>query len=79
MRSVFDLQPGVRYRVLRQIRDYYDNLFGVGETLTYVERFYLPYDGGHTLVFAERRMYLQQTEHAKILSALGEFLASDGD
>ncbi len=64
--------------MLREIRDYYDNFFSVGETLTYVERFYLPYDGGHTLVFAERRMFLQQDEHADILQSLGDFLAADG-
>lgn len=74
MRNVLDFQPGMTYQVLREIRDYYDNVFGVGERLTFAERFYLPHDGGHTLVFAERRMYLQKDQHANILGALGEFL-----
>lgn len=77
MRSVLDLQPGSTYTVLREICDYYGNVFQVGEKLTFTARHYLPYDGGHTLVFADRGMYLQQNEHAAILSALGDFLAPD--
>lgn len=77
MRSVLDLQPGMTYTVLQEIRDYYDNIFQVGEKLTFTARHYLPYDGGHTLVFGERRMYLQKDQHAAILSALSDFLDPD--
>ncbi|MEJ5225944.1 MAG: DUF3601 domain-containing protein [Anaerolineales bacterium] len=77
MRSVLDLQPGITYTVLREICDYYDNIFQVGEKLTFTERHYLPYDGGHTLVFGERRMYLQKDMHAEILDTLGDFLAPE--
>ncbi len=61
--TVYSLVPGVTYRVLRAFTDFYGQAFTPGEALTFVERHFLPYDDGHTLVFTgasgERRMYVQ--------------------
>ncbi len=73
--SVYDLQPGRRYRVLRDFSDHYGNRFETGERLTFRGRSFLPYHGGHTLQFEERGIWLQEEDNADILGRFGEFLA----
>ena len=76
MLSVFNLEPGVVYEVVKPFADYYRNQFSVGEKLTYVERNYVPYHGGHTVVFRERKLYLQDDENADLIDSLGEYLTA---
>jgi hypothetical protein len=69
------LRKTSRYRVIRDFVDFYNNPFRQGEILTFVEVHFLPYDGGYTVVFKERNLYLQEQENAAILDALGDYLS----
>jgi hypothetical protein len=65
--TVYSLVPGRLYRIGKELVDHYRDVFHVGVELSFVERHFLPHDGGHTVVFklpdgAERRMYLQEGE-----------------
>jgi hypothetical protein len=65
--TIYSLVPGRLYRVGRELVDYSRTVFHAGEALVFVERHFLPYDGGHTVVFklpdgTERRMYLQEDQ-----------------
>jgi hypothetical protein len=62
--SVHRLVPGRAYRVIRDFRDFYEGAFVAGEVLHFVEQHFLPHDGGHTLVFRERGMYVQDETSA---------------
>jgi hypothetical protein len=72
--QLHQLERSARYRVLRAFQDYYRNAFGEGEILTFVERHFLPYHGGHTLIFKERTLYLQEDENAELINSFGLYL-----
>lgn len=72
--GVYGLNPGVTYRVIRQIKDCYGDVFPVGTELLFVRRHFLPYHGGHTLVFRPRPMYLQEDLNAEVLERLDAYL-----
>lgn len=72
--GVHGLVAGASYRVLREIRDHYGNVFPVGMELLFVRRHFLPYHGGHTVVFQPQAMYLQEEEHADVLARLEAYL-----
>ncbi len=67
------------YVVVKSFTDYYANHFAAGEKLVFVQKHFLPYDGGHTLVFRERRMYLQEDEQGKIIGNFNDYLAAASD
>ena len=75
MVDIYTLEKGATYVVSRRLTDFYGNVFAPGEVLTYVERHFLPYHGGHTVVFKERNMYLQEDENRDILDAFAEYLS----
>ncbi len=75
MTDMYTLEPGAVYSVRRPFTDFYGNVFSPGETLTYVERHFLPYHGGHTIVFRERNIYLQEDENRDIVDSFSEFLS----
>jgi len=58
--DIYSLNSGATYVVKKQFSDYYGNAFEAGEKLTYLEKHFLPYHGGHTIVFKERNLYLQE-------------------
>jgi hypothetical protein len=77
--TVHSLLPGHVYCVGQAMADHYANAFRPGENLRFIERHFLPYDGGHTIVFActdgrERRMYLQEEDESDILANLDAYL-----
>jgi hypothetical protein len=72
--TVYTLQPGKCYEVKRAFQDYYGNSFAVGERLTFQQRHFLPYDGGHTVMFAEKTMYLQEEVNRAILAEFSGYL-----
>ncbi len=76
--SVYRLQPGARYRVIQSFTDYYRNAFEQGTILTFVERHFLPYEGGHTIVFTDARLYLQENESAVILTDFDTYFEACG-
>lgn len=72
--DVYGLRPGQRFQVVRAFQDHYGNAFEAGEQLTFKSRDYLPYHGGHTVVFEEKTMYLQDEDNAAILGNLAAYL-----
>lgn len=71
--TVYGLTPGCRYQVLKSFTDYYGNCFEQGEILCFKQRHFLPYDGGHTIVFEERSLYLQEEKNQEILEHFAEY------
>ncbi len=76
-RTIYDLVPGRRYRVVQPFTDYYNSTFQAGELLRFKERHFLPYAGGHTLIFDERSIYLQEDQHKGILASFGSYMMPD--
>ena len=72
--TVYGLVPGAEYQVMQTFKDHYQNEFQRGERLHFKERHFLPYHGGHTIIFAERPLYLQEEENASILSNFSEYI-----
>ena len=73
--TVYGLVPGAEYEVVQTFTDHYQNKFEVGERLRFKERHFLPYHGGHTIVFYQRPLYLQEEENASILSNFSEYIS----
>jgi hypothetical protein len=74
-RTIYGLVRGGEYRVMQSFTDYYGNQFQRGELLRFKERHFLPYEGGHTILFEERPLYLQESENSAILANLSEYIA----
>jgi hypothetical protein len=72
--TVYTLQPGRCYEVKQAFQDYYGNDFVVGERITFQQRHFLPYHGGHTLMFAEKTMYLQEEVNRAVLNEFSCYL-----
>jgi Domain of unknown function (DUF3601) len=74
--TVYTLRRRKRYQVIKAFRDYYGNEFTVGECLTFQRSNFLPYDGGHTIFFAEKNLYLQEEVNSDILNDLSSYLVA---
>ena len=72
--TVYGLIPGHQYQVIQSFTDFYGNIFERGEILRFRERHFLPYDGGHTIVFEERSLYLQEEKNRDILEHFSEYI-----
>jgi hypothetical protein len=72
--TIYGLIPGSQYQVTKSFTDYYGNTFGQGEILRFKERHFLPYDGGHTIVFHERSLYLQEEKNQEIVDHFSEYI-----
>jgi len=70
----YRLTPGSRYQIIQSFTDYYGNVFTQGEILRFKEQHFLPYHGGHTIVFEERSLYLQEEENADILAHFSSYV-----
>lgn len=75
MLTIYTLEKGAAYVVRRAFTDFYGNAFSPGEVLTYEERHFLPYHGGHTIVFKERSIYLQEEENADLIDSFADYLS----
>ena len=73
--TVYGLTPGAVYEVQQPFMDHYQNAFQPGARLRFKERHFLPYHGGHTLVFEEGCIYLQEEQNSDILSAFSQYVA----
>jgi hypothetical protein len=73
--TVYGLIPGSQYRVMQTFRDYYGNQFREGELLRFKERHFLPYHGGHTIIFEEQTLYLQEEVNAEILASFSRYIS----
>src|SRR5262245_33823175 len=72
--TVYGLVAGAEYRVIQSFTDYYGNQFQRGELLRFKERHFLPYHGGHTIVFDQRPLYLQETENVAIVDNFSDYI-----
>jgi hypothetical protein len=72
--TIYGLYPGRNYRVIKSFTDFYENSFQKNEVLHFKERHFLPYDGGHTIVFEERMLYLQENKNKDILDNFSEYI-----
>ena len=75
MLTIYTLEKGAAYVVQRAFTDFYGNVFSPGEVLTYQERHFLPYHGGHTIVFKERSIYLQEEANADLIDSFAHYLS----
>jgi hypothetical protein len=73
--DLYTLERGVVYIVTKPFSDFHNQSFSSGDKLTFVERHFLPYHGGHTVVFKEKAIYLQEDENAVIVHSLDQYLA----
>lgn len=73
--TVYGLVPGRKYEVLKSFKDFYGNSFEQGQVLRFKQRHFLPYHGGHTIVFEERSLYLQEDQNKDILDRFAEYIA----
>lgn len=72
--TVYGLVSGAEYRVVQSFRDHYSNQFERGEILRFKERHFLPYHGGHTIVFDTRSLYLQESENEELLANFSNYI-----
>jgi len=72
--TVYGLIPGAEYRVVQSFNDYYGNQFQLGEFLRFKERHFLPYHGGHTIVFEQKPLYLQENENADLIANFSDYI-----
>jgi hypothetical protein len=72
--DIYHLEQDRKYVVRQTFQDFYHGQFHKGEVLTFVEFNFLPYHGGYTVIFREKKLYLQEEENARILDSLGEYL-----
>jgi hypothetical protein len=72
--TVYGLVQGAEYQVMQNFTDYYKNEFHRGELLRFKERHFLPYHGGHTIIFEQRPLYLQDEENAQILENFSQYV-----
>lgn len=75
MLDIYSLVEGTTYIIEKDFNDFYNQTFTRGEKLTFVEKHFLPHDGGHTIVFKQRRLYLQEEEHKSIIDNFDAYFA----
>ena len=73
--TVYGLMPDHEYQVVQAFTDYYGTTFEQSERLHFQQRHFLPYHGGHTLIFAERPLYLQEDQNRGILEDFSAYIA----
>ena len=74
--TIYGLILGNEYRVIQSFTDYYGNSFERNELLRFKERHFLPYDGGHTIMFDGRTLYLQEERNSEILENFAKYFVS---
>ena len=72
--TIYGLEEGNRYQVINSFTDFYGNEFEKGEELHFQTRHFLPYDGGHTIIFENRRLYLQEYKNKAILDNFSKYI-----
>lgn len=73
--TVYGLVPGGQYQIIQSFTDYYGNSFKQGDILRFKERHFLPYHGGHTIIFDKQPLYLQEDVNANILDNFSAYIA----
>ncbi len=71
--SVYKFFPGLTVRIVQGFKDYDGQEIRAGEVLHFVDGSYFPYEGGHTLRFAEKTIRIASivVEHEPIIENRG--------
>jgi hypothetical protein len=77
--DIRELKPSTQYIVRKGFTDFYNNRFVEGERLTFVSYSFLPYHGGHTVLFREKALYLQEEANADILASFHLYMSPVGE
>jgi len=72
--TIYGLTTECQYQVVKSFIDYYDNSFKQGDILRFRERHFLPYHGGHTIIFDEQSLYLQEEINKEILDNFSAYI-----
>jgi hypothetical protein len=72
--TIYGLTAESQYQVVKSFTDYYGNSFKQGDVLRFRERHFLPYHGGHTIIFDEQSLYLQEEINKEILENFSEYI-----
>ena len=72
--TIYGMIPGRKYQVIQSFTDFYGNTFEQNERMQFKQRHFLPYHGGHTIVFNERSLYLQEDTNKDILDRFSEYI-----
>ncbi len=72
--TIYGLTIKCQYQVVKSFTDYYGNSFKQGDILLFKERQFLSYHGGHTIIFEEQSLYLQEKVNAEILDNFSEYI-----
>jgi hypothetical protein len=72
--TVYGMIPGREYQVMKSFTDHYGNTFEKGERLRFKQRHFLPYHGGHTIVFEGRTLHMQEEQNSEILDHFLEYI-----
>jgi len=70
--DIHRLEKAAQDQVCQTFKDFYHNLFNEREKLAFIQVHFLPDHGGHTIVFKERNLDLQEEENTNILNSLGD-------
>lgn len=73
--TVYGMIPEREYQVMKSFTDHYGNSFEQSERLRFKQRHFLPYHGGHTIVFDGKTLYLQEEQNSEILDHFSEYIA----
>jgi len=73
--TVYGMIPEREYQVMQSFADHYGTLFERGEWLRFKQRHFLPYHGGHTILFDGRALYLQEDQNREILEHFSDYIA----
>jgi hypothetical protein len=73
--TIYGMIPDREYQVMKSFTDHYGNAFEQGERLRFKQRHFLPYHGGHTVVFEGKSLYLQEDQNREILDHFSEYIA----
>lgn len=65
--TLYRLQPGKTYRVIKTFTDHYGSVFEAGRELKFLGRSFVPYHGGHTLGFEPSPVYFQEDQQSDII------------
>lgn len=76
--TVYGMIPGSQYRVKKAFTDCCGNSFAAGELLRFRQRHFRPYHGGHTIVFEERALYLQEDQNRDMLENFSDYIVQIG-
>ena len=73
------LQPHLRYEVIREFKDFDDDVHPVGETWVWLGHNFLPYDGGYSFFVSvdgehEWHIRMQESDQSEILDNLAAYI-----